>query len=94
MRKKRPAVIVSNDAANKHLNRVQVVIVSATAAQVALHCRVDFGVGNLERDLGQLGGGERRALQRLHQLSQRLCPQADERGEGKLATDRSEHFAG
>jgi len=34
IRKKRPAVIVSNDAANKHLNRVQVVPLSSRAGKV------------------------------------------------------------
>jgi len=34
IRKKRPAVIVSNDAANKHLNRVQVVPLTSRVAKV------------------------------------------------------------
>ena len=34
IRKRRPAVIVSNDAANKHLNRVQVVPLSSRVAKV------------------------------------------------------------
>ena len=33
-RKQRPAVIVSNDAANKHLNRVQVVPLTSRASKV------------------------------------------------------------
>lgn len=34
VRKERPAVIVSNDAANKHLNRVQVVPLTSSADRV------------------------------------------------------------
>ncbi len=34
IRKKRPAVIVSNDAANKHLNRVQVVPLTSQVGRV------------------------------------------------------------
>ena len=34
IRKERPAVIVSNDAANKHLNRVQVVPLTSQTAKV------------------------------------------------------------
>jgi len=34
VRKKRPAVIVSNDAANRHLNRVQVVPLTTKVSQV------------------------------------------------------------
>jgi len=34
IRKKRPAVIVSNDAANKHLNRVQVVPLTSKVGRV------------------------------------------------------------
>lgn len=34
VRKARPAVIVSNDAANKHLNRVQVVPLTSSIGQV------------------------------------------------------------
>jgi mRNA interferase MazF len=34
IRKKRPAVIVSNDAANKHLNRVQVVPLTSKMGRV------------------------------------------------------------
>jgi mRNA interferase MazF len=34
IRKQRPAVIVSNDAANKHLNRVQVVPLTSQVAKV------------------------------------------------------------
>ena len=34
VRKQRPAVIVSNDAANRHLNRVQVVPLTSQAAKV------------------------------------------------------------
>jgi mRNA interferase MazF len=34
IRKKRPAVIVSNDAANKHLNRVQVVPLTSQTGRV------------------------------------------------------------
>jgi mRNA interferase MazF len=34
VRKQRPAIIVSNDAANKHLNRVQVVPVTSTVDRV------------------------------------------------------------
>ena len=34
IRKQRPAVIVSNDAANKHLNRVQVVPLTSRTAKV------------------------------------------------------------
>jgi len=34
IRKKRPAVIVSNDAANRHLNRVQVVPLTSKAGRV------------------------------------------------------------
>ena len=34
IRKQRPAVIVSNDAANKHLNRVQVVPLTSQTAKV------------------------------------------------------------
>jgi mRNA interferase MazF len=34
IRKKRPAVVVSNDAANRHLNRVQVVPLTTQVGQV------------------------------------------------------------
>jgi mRNA interferase MazF len=34
IRKQRPAVIVSNDAANKHLNRVQVIPLTSQVAKV------------------------------------------------------------
>jgi len=34
IKKKRPAVIISNDAANKHLNRVQVVPLTSQAGRV------------------------------------------------------------
>jgi mRNA interferase MazF len=34
IRKQRPAVVVSNDAANKHLNRVQVVPLTSTVDRV------------------------------------------------------------
>jgi mRNA interferase MazF len=34
LRKQRPAVIVSNDAANKHLNRVQVIPLTSKVAKV------------------------------------------------------------
>ena len=34
IRKKRPAVVVSNDAANKHLNRIQVVPLTTKVGQV------------------------------------------------------------
>ena len=34
IRKQRPAVIISNDAANKHLNRVQVVPLTSTVGRV------------------------------------------------------------
>ena len=34
IRKQRPAVVVSNDAANRHLNRVQVVLLSSQVAKI------------------------------------------------------------
>lgn len=44
IRKKRPAVIVSNDAANRHLNRVQVVPLTSKVDKVyPSEARVIFG---------------------------------------------------